>query len=193
MRRRPASCFSVLAAMILGGSSSASRRWRPSLSASLASAGPTNKFRGRQPRTLDQVRASAPSARNQLPPPTKREVACSATREGSAIDRLGPRAGLLANTREQLATHAEESFVTDPGPIVEADACVFPADGGAGGGSGRGAVEPQEAWLRDFHAGTRDCMERATAITWRRSPASSPGCWRGPIGRRWCTRSFFAC
>ena len=27
-------------------------------------------------------------------------------------------------------------------------------------GSGGGAVEPQEAWLRDFHAGTRDCMER---------------------------------
>jgi RNA polymerase sigma-70 factor (ECF subfamily) len=27
-------------------------------------------------------------------------------------------------------------------------------------GSGGGAVAPQEAWLRDFHAGTRDCMER---------------------------------
>ena len=67
---------------------------------------------------------------------------------------------LDANTRERL-TDAEESFVTDPGPDrsrlmpVSSLRMAAPVEG-----SGGGAVEPQEAWLRDFHAGTRDCMER---------------------------------
>src|SRR3954467_14418622 len=67
---------------------------------------------------------------------------------------------LAANTREQL-THAEESFVTDPGPDRSSLMPVSSLRRAARGeGSGGGAVEPQEAWLRDFHAGTRDCMER---------------------------------
>jgi len=58
-------------------------------------------------------------------------------------------------------TPPPKSFVTGPGPDrsrlmpVSSLRMAAPVEG-----SGGGAVEPQEAWLRDFHAGTRDCMER---------------------------------